>query len=98
MKKSIISAIAFLSLTACVQEEVVSVYHTDAIVFDNAFVENTTRATTSFENKDDLDNFNVWGFINSPEATLFEGTEVVKGNNGAWSYAGESRYWIPGQK
>ena len=97
MKKSIISAIAFLSLAACMQEEVVSVDNHDAIVFDNAFVENTTRATTSFENKDDLDNFNVWGFINSPKATLFEGTEVVKGNNGAWSYAGESRYWIPGQ-
>ena len=96
MKKSIISAIAFLSLAACMQDEVVSVEHSDAIVFDNAFVENTTRATTSFENKDDLDNFNVWGFINSPEATLFERTEVVKGNNGAWSYAGESRYWIPG--
>ena len=97
MKKSIISAIAFLSLTACVQEEVVSVEHSDAIVFDNAFVENTTRATTSFDSKEDLGKFNVWGFVNSPETALFNGTEVVKGNNGVWSYAGESRYWIPGQ-
>ena len=97
MKKSIISAIALLSLAACMQEEVVSVNHTDAIVFDNAFVENATRATTSFDSKEDLGKFNVWGFVNSPETALFNGTEVVKGNNGVWSYAGESRYWIPGQ-
>ena len=97
MKKSIISAIALLSLAACMQEEVVSVNHTDAIVFSNAFVENATRATTSFDSKEDLGKFNVWGFVNSPETALFNGTEVVKGNNGVWSYAGESRYWIPGQ-
>ena len=96
MKKSIISAIAILSLAACMQDEVVSVNQPDAIVFDNAYVENTTRATTSFDSNDDLDRFNVWGFIGTPAITLFEGTEVFR-SNGGWSYEGGLRYWVPGK-
>lgn len=94
MRKTIISALAFFSLIACVQEEVVSVSETDAITFDNQFVDITTRAESFV--KENLDAFNVWGYINTPAAPLFEGTEVVRNASGAWSYDG-TRYWIPQQ-
>ena len=95
MKKTIISALAFLCLIACVQEEMVSTTDGDAIAFDNLFVDKATRADSYI--KETLDGFNVWGYINRPEATLFEGTEVRKDEFGAWEYD-ELRYWIPQQK
>ena len=94
MRKTIISALALLSLTACVQEEMVSVNQGDAIAFDNAFVEMVTRAE-SFT-KDNLAGFNVWGFINNPKASIFESTEVKNEENSGWTYDG-TQYWIPGQ-
>ena len=74
MRKTIISALALLSLTACVQEEMVSVNQGDAIAFDNAFVEMATRAESL--TRDNLTGFNVWGFINDPTTAFFESTEV----------------------
>lgn len=93
MRKTIISALALLSLTACVQEEMVSVNQGDAIAFDNAFVEMATRAESI--TRDNLTGFNVWGFINDPTTPIFESTEVKKEENSGWSYDG-TQYWIPG--
>ena len=94
MRKTIISALALLSLTACVQEEMVSVNQGDAIAFDNAFVEMVTRAESL--TKDNLTGFNVWGYINNPNAAIFESTEVKNEENSGWTYDG-TQYWIPGQ-
>lgn len=94
MRKTIISALALLSLTACVQEEMVSVNQGDAIAFDNAFVEMATRAVSL--TKDNLTGFNVWGYINNPNAAIFESTEVKNEENSGWTYDG-TQYWIPGQ-
>ena len=94
MRKTIISALALLSLTACVQEEMVSVNQGDAIAFDNAFVEMVTRAVSL--TKDNLTGFNVWGYINNPKASIFESTEVKNEENSGWTYDG-TQYWIPGQ-
>ena len=94
MRKTIISALALLSLTACVQEEMVSVNQGDAIAFDNAFVEMATRAESL--TKDNLTGFNVWGYINNPNAAIFESTEVKNEENSGWTYDG-TQYWIPGQ-
>lgn len=93
MRKTIISALALLNLTACVQEEMVSVNQGDAIAFDNAFVEMATRAESI--TRDNLTGFNVWGFINDPTTPIFESTEVKKEDNSGWSYDG-TQYWIPG--
>ena len=49
MRKTIISALALLSLTACVQEEMVSVNQGDAIAFDNAFVCHFSGIFLSFQ-------------------------------------------------
>lgn len=84
-----------LCLAACVQEEIVNAPHSEAIAFSGAFVDTETRAASFTE--ETLSGFNVWGFMNNPAAPVFDGTEVEKGTQG-WSYEGDDRYWIPGQK
>lgn len=84
-----------LGLAACVQEEIVKAPHSEAIAFSGAFVDTETRAASFTE--ETLSGFNVWGFMNNPAAPVFDGTEVEKGTEG-WSYEGDDRYWIPGQK
>ena len=94
MSKAIIAAMTVLCFAACVQEEIVNAPLSEAIAFRGAFVDNETRAVSFTENT--LGGFNVWGFMNNPAASVFDGTEVEKGTEG-WSYEGDERYWIPGQ-
>ena len=96
MKKGFISALAALSLAACVQEAVVDAPQGDAISFENAFVDNATKGAAVID-KNSLDAFNVWGFINSTDGELFNNTTVALDHNtGTWSYDGV-KYWIPEQ-
>ena len=45
MKKILFSALAAMSLVACVQEQVMDVPTGGAITFENAFVDNATKTT-----------------------------------------------------
>lgn len=104
MKKLLFAVLATATLAACTQEELVSINKGDAITFDNAFIDNATRAaidgtyTTST-----LNEFQVYATITTPEggvANIFEGEKVVKGGTGtgdAWTYdADNTQYWIEG--
>ena len=94
MKKIIISALAAMSLAACVQEEIVTVNQPSAIAFENAFVDNATRAAADPSTKtEELNGFNVWAFMDQPSGYVFTGDEVTK-NGGVWTYA-ETQYWAP---
>ena len=92
MKKIFFSALAALSLVACVQEAVVDTPQGEAIAFENAFVDNATRATLTANN---LEEFKVYGIVNNTSGVVFDGTLVSK-KDGAWKYDGV-KYWIPGQ-
>ena len=99
MKKILFSALAAMSLAACVQEAVVETPQGEAIAFENAFVDNATRATATTTNN--LDAFKVWGFINNTSGVVFDGTTVTKGTDAnhtttGWYYGGV-KYWVPGQ-
>ena len=87
-------ALATISMVACMQEEVVTVPKTSAITFDNAFIDNATRAaddpsTTTAS----IENFNVWGFMDSPDGTVFVAEDVQK-SGAVWYYA-NTQYWTP---
>lgn len=99
MKKIILATLAIAALAACTKTEVVSVTESNAIAFDNAFVDNATKSVNdpSFTN-DNLTDFAVYGFVEG--AVLFDGTQVSKEitNNdlsSVWKYAG-TQYWIAG--
>ena len=94
MRQTIISVLAVLCFTACVQEEINNQSQSEAITFGSSFVEYATRATVTDESN--LAGFNVWGYMNNVAAPVFEGTEVEK-VSGVWTYDGDDKYWIPGQ-
>ena len=101
MKKILFVALAAVGMTACVQNEELAVSNSNAIKFDNVYVDNATKAAIDGSYtaaKGNLDHFNVWATIKngSGETNIFEGEAVTK-NGGAWSYdASHTQYWIPG--
>ena len=100
MKKIILAALAIAALASCNKTEVVGVTESNAIAFDNAFVDNATKSVNdpSFTNSNLFNDFAVYGFVEN--AVLFNGTQVSQtiDNNdltSAWKYAG-TQYWIAG--
>ena len=103
MKKTLLLVAAAVALVACSKEETLVQQAPEAIGFDNAFVENSTRSVNdpSFDADNMFSDFAVYGFVEG--ATLFDGTRVARENlaedqtKTGWEYAG-TQYWIAGAK
>ena len=101
MKKIILAALAIAALASCNKTEVVGVTESNAIAFDNAFVDNATKSVNDPSlTSSNLTDFAVYGFVEG--AVLFDGTQVSKSIanddlQSAWKYAG-TQYWIAGAK
>ena len=109
MKKIILATLAAASLVACAKEEIVASTNGEAIVFDNAFVDNTTKAIdpsiTTTNGK--LEGFQVYGTTTgnhdgAAPVNIFNGVNVGwdlsegVGSEG-WKYANQyTQYWING--
>lgn len=93
MKKILFAAVALIAFAACTNDDVVSKDNGPAIAFDNAFVENTTRAAQDIS-KDNLANFGVYGSVTkgSNDGLIFENTLVTK-NGDAYTYS-PAQYWV----
>lgn len=98
MKKLFIAAMALASVVACSKDEVVDQQQSVAIGFEQAFVENATRATGTDANPSittaNIDAFDVWGFMDQNAGTVFEQQRVTKNGND-WTYS-PLQYWLPG--
>ena len=98
MKKIFIAIVALAAATACSNSEIVSV-NREAIAFDNAFVNNSTRSVVdkSFTNTNLFEDFAVYGFVTGDNtAPIFDRTRVSgSALNGDWAYEG-TQYWIEG--
>lgn len=100
MKKTLLLVAAAVALVACSNEETVRQSAPEAIGFDNAFVENSTRSVNdpSFDADNMFSDFAVYGFVEG--AVLFDGTAVSQSINNTdlssdWKYAG-TQYWVAG--
>lgn len=100
MKKTLLLVAAAVALVACSNEETVRQSAREAIGFDNAFVENSTRSVNdpSFDADNMFSDFAVYGYVEG--AVLFDGTAVSKSINNTdlssdWKYAG-TQYWVAG--
>ena len=94
MKKLLLMAFATISLVACVQEEVVNVPQTDAITFDQAYIDNATRtAADPSTTTASIDAFDVWAFMNEWDGTVLTDEDVTRTSTG-WTYA-NTQYWTP---
>lgn len=101
MKKTLLLVAAAVALVACSNEETVRQSAPEAIGFDNAFVENSTRSveTPGYSTTSMFTDFAVYGFVEG--ASLFNGVKVA--NTGItnaeltsdWKYEG-TQYWIAG--
>ena len=109
MKKQALLAIMTAAIFAgCTNDETMT-FHQEAITFDNAFVDNSTRAAYdgSYNNSatgaNSLNEFQVWGTIhnNVGTANIFKAEKVKRGNSLGcgtnWSYsASNTQYWVEG--
>ena len=94
MKKTLFAALALVSMASCSNEEVLEVAQKEAIGFENAFINNSTRSVNDPSKTKDAfyEAFNVYAFVN--DATLLDNASVSN-TSGTWSY-GEPQYWING--
>ena len=104
MKRLIFATLAAAALVACATEDTIVTPQRDAIAFDNAFVDGSTKAIDPSITTDSLKAFKVYGTItggNGVAVNIFDGVEVSKnltegvGTEG-WKYATDfTSYWIP---
>ena len=100
MKKLFVCALAVGLFTACSQDETLSVQSPMQISFEDAFVENATRAAIdpSTTNTGDmaLAAFDVWAFMTDAEGNVGEvfNSEDVKKADSKWNYA-NTAMWLP---
>ena len=101
MKKVLFALAAVVALAACSKEDTLVQQAPEAIGFDNAFVENSTRSVNDPSlTATSLTDFTVYGYVEN--AVLFPGTVVNKTINNtdlssAWRYEG-TQYWVAGAK
>ena len=98
MKKTLLAILATVAMVACSNDEIVREAAPEAIGFDNAFVNNSTRSVNdpSYSNTNLFKNFAVYGFVEN--ASLFDNVQVSgSALNGEWTYD-NTQYWIAGAK
>ena len=112
MKKVIFALAAVVALAACSNEETTIKQSREAINFNDAFVENTTRAIDPSITTGTISSFKVYGTtqgdeknangdVIAPVVNIYKGVEVVKGATQGigvdWKYANDNvQYWING--
>lgn len=94
MKKILFAAVAVMAMAACSNEDVISRPALPVIGFDNAFVENSTRAADI--NAGNLANFGVYGSVakGNQQGMIFANQMVTKTASG-YTYT-PAQYWIAG--
>ena len=94
MKKVFIAILAVAALAACNKSEIVESAPSAEIAFDNAFVNNATKATDL--NANNLADFGVYGHVYANESNtqgLIFNNETVSGGLGNYTYQ-NTQYWI----
>lgn len=94
MKKIFIAIMAVAAAVSCSQELTVDAPKGAAIAFDNAFVENATRAADY--TADNIKNFSVYGFITKDtEGAIFTDQKVAGSKADGFTYS-PAQYWVGG--
>lgn len=101
MKKVLLSVFAIAALASCMQDDILGTAQGTAISFDNAYVDNATKAIDSSFNNNNLEEFQVYGTVTNTAnevANIFPGIAVVKGGAGVganWAYDAQyTQYWV----
>lgn len=97
MKKIILAAMALAALAACNKAEVIETQEGEQIAFNNAFVENTTKAAVDPSlgtAAKPFTSFDVWGTVGG--VAIYSGDEVTGtvGESNIWTCESVKQYWI----
>lgn len=97
MKKLLFAAAAIVAMASCATDDVVSRPAGAAIEFNDAFVENSTRAADI--NAENLTNFGVYGSVvnSSNQQGMIFANQVVTKTASGYTY-NPAQYWIAGAK
>lgn len=92
MKKIFIAVLVVAGLAACSQDQLVEAPKGAAIAFDNAFVENSTRANDL--TAANISDFGVYGFLSNAAGNgqIFDNQAVTKSGD-AFTYS-PAQYWV----
>ena len=97
MKKTLFAALALAFVASCSNEEVVEMAQKEAISFENALVNNSTRSVNdySYTSTNLFKAFKVYGYVE--DSSLWPDGEKVTGSelNKEWGYT-NTQYWING--
>ena len=94
MKKILVSVLAIAGLVACNNENVISEANNSQAITFGAFVENATRANDPSTTTTNIEEFSVWGYMNSEKGIVFN-DELVSRSGDSWVYT-NLQYWLPG--
>lgn len=92
MKKLFLIGLAATAMLTSCNDETIELNQANAIKFDNAFVDNSTRASEVKEVS--FNDFSVWAYLGQPSGTVLV-NETVKKGDGKWSYDNIA-YWTEG--
>ena len=97
MKKIFIALTALATFAACNKAEIIETQEGEQIAFNNAFVENTTKAATDPSlgtAGNPFTSFDVWGTVGG--VAIYAGEEVTGtvGEESIWTCASVKQYWI----
>ena len=108
MKEILFLSLAAAAFASCSQDEILDVIAPEAITFNQAFVNNATRAIDNFtQTSANLPSFKVWGTTqgdenSAPIVPIFAGVEVSATrteSNTTWEYSDNyTQYWIDGNQ
>ena len=91
MKKLFVMTLAVAALASCSKVEPIEPGYKSAIGFENAFIDNATKAELNTGN---ILSFEVWG--TEAKAPIFNATTVSRADaSSPWGYTG-TKYWHPG--
>ena len=94
MKKLLLVVLAAVGLASCVQTEELAVAGgSTAIAFGDAYVHNATKAGDPSTTTANIEDFDVWAFMDEVDGIVFTDEDVEK-NGGVWSYQ-NTQYWYP---
>lgn len=100
MKKLFLIGLAATAmLTSCSNDETVDMVQSKAIGFES-FVNKSTRGVADDLTNTSIENFSVYGFVNSVGGQIFTNERVGGSGTGAsgnWTYT-NTQYWTAGQK
>lgn len=94
MKKIFVCLCAVAALAACQKNQIISSAGGPAIAFENASVDKATKSVDPSTTTETINEFAVWGYMDSRDGIVFE-NEFVSKNGSEWTYT-NTQYWMAG--